>query len=345
MNRAATPAPRQRIDFYKANRSDLLAIVERDGVQFKEQGSNVRTRHGNCPKCGGVDRFTVSLRDGNWYWFCNQCYQRVDGRLWHSPIDYLMWRDGIGLLEAAMILNGDVAMPEMVVRQWAERRPTTPPPVLPSQQKIEAWMRALAKSKEANDLLRRKGISAGVAEFYHLGYNAHYGAGPAITIPIYADGEIRSVQHRLLSPKDNEPRYKNLPGVGAWPMGIDEVRGTDELIIVEGSFKKMVVEVMGTTLGIVAKEAFMPVMGVADLKAHKAAWYARFAHLKRVYLCLDPDVNPYSVSWVPGLIEAMPSGSVYAVTLPLKSDDLLLKPGGDKAFEAGKRAATALRMV
>lgn len=341
MNNAA---PRKRIDFEKANRADLLAIVERDGVEFQERG-NARTKHGNCPKCGGKDRFTVSYRDGLWYWFCNQCYQRVDGRLWHSPIDYLMWRDGIGVIEAANILNGDSVMTEMVVRQWAAARPTPPPPELPSEQKIEAWVKALIKSKTANEFLRGKGVTEGVAHYYRLGYNAHYWAGPAITIPIYADGQIRSVQHRLLQPKPGEARYKNLPGAGAWPMGIDEVKGCEDLIIVEGSIKKMIVEVMGTTLGIVAKEAFMPVMGVTDLKAHKQAWYARFAHLKRVYLCLDPDVNPYTVSWIPGLIEAMPSGSVYAVALPMKCDDLLLKPGGVKAFEAGRRAASALRMV
>lgn len=81
-------------------RVDLVDLISRD-VHLKKVAS---TRGGEwagaCPWCGGRDRFHVQRATG--LWRCRQC--SPDGR-WHSAIDYIMQRDGIGFVEACRVLG------------------------------------------------------------------------------------------------------------------------------------------------------------------------------------------------------------------------------------------------
>jgi phage/plasmid primase-like uncharacterized protein len=62
-------------------------------------------RHGNhdgpCPRCGGRDRFSISIRKNAF--LCRQCHPEDGG----GAISLVMFLDGVGFREAVRTLAGD----------------------------------------------------------------------------------------------------------------------------------------------------------------------------------------------------------------------------------------------
>lgn len=330
-----------RIDFQSLKRADIFNVLERDGIKLKGNGNE---RMGPCPKCGGNDRFHAKVHNGIGYWFCRSCYYDVTGHVWHDVIEYYQWRDGVGVVEAASELGG-MPMSPYFPPQKTYSKPAMPPP----ESDITRWKNALARSSNAQMFLAGKNISDTEIDCYDLGFQDDWWAGPAITIPIREPVKdesgkfkmaLRNVQRRLLVPREDQPKYMNPSGIGAWPLGLDTIAGETTIAINEGSFKKIKFDVIMPTLGIVAKQAFMPVYGVDNLAKFKTEWYERhFSHLENVYIILDPDVNPYELSWVNELANTI-KGKVRGVFLALKPDDCIARgqPGIDAIMRAIKMA-------
>ncbi len=328
-----------KYDFAAIRRMNLRTLVEQSGVKLRGTANEL---YGPCPRCSRgderSDRFHVKLcRDGNWRWFCRHCYYEIDGHIWHDTVDFITWRDGMGISEAVSYLGAPG------LKTWATEKPApvaVKPP--PSENEVKRWNACLKESDVALAFLIDKNVYPDLIDKYQLGYRADYYGGAAITLPVRdLSGKIQNVQHRLLEPQPGQPKYLNLPNLGAWPFNmqaIPEAKKTGRLMIVEGAIKAMVsqqaLKVVGEvmpTLGIVGKQTFMPMIGVEDVGAHKSAWYKQFDGIKEIWICLDPDADPTRMAWVHGLAASV-SGRVRCLIPPIKVDDMLMMDSGIKGF-------------
>jgi AAA domain len=83
--------------FAQARAVPLEQIIQQRNIKLKRQGVELI---GPCPKCGGEDRFGVSLREQ--LYNCRKC-----GAKGHGGIDFVAWLDGTEPIPAAEYLNGE----------------------------------------------------------------------------------------------------------------------------------------------------------------------------------------------------------------------------------------------
>ncbi len=181
---------------------DMLTLVD---VELKSAAAGVEWE-GPCPGCGGKDRLHVR-RDG---WFCRQCKPLDDQHGWHTPIDWVMWREHLSLGDAVKQLL-----------QQARKMPVKCREMQPAPAPDIAWRRNAAKlcaaaaerlwadeSKPGQDYLLGRGLEPHAWEQFGIGYAAHWHPDakkelPAIVLPWMRGGAVVAVRFRFLEPPTN----------------------------------------------------------------------------------------------------------------------------------------------
>src|SRR3954454_16738113 len=99
------PATSRRLDASDIDRARAVAVAdiaaERSFI-LKKCGQELC---GACPKCGGTDRFSISIRKGAF--LCRQCHPKGGG----DAIAFVQFLDGIGFRAAVETLTGGQSAP------------------------------------------------------------------------------------------------------------------------------------------------------------------------------------------------------------------------------------------
>lgn len=278
-----------------------------------------KTRRGeysaSCPNCGGVDRFLFWEKEGNY--FCRRCEVRGfisdnPNRLLFSEEQYEAWKRA----EAA--------------RKAKER-----------QQQAETIKR-LSESSKA-DLYHRQmvdrsywhgqGLSDATIDKFKLGYCPAcptYRDSPSWTIPIYYQGQLYNIRHRLIN-TDNGGKYRpEMAGLPAAMFNADVLADEDWMIVlVEGEVKACVLDQGG-----------LSVVGIPGANSFKERWVKLFNPASMVYVALDPGADEQAENIARILIVNGIEARV--VSLPAKPDDMIVKYGATisdmcQFFKMGKR--------
>lgn len=188
-----------------------------------------------------------------------------------------------------------------------------------------------AEYHERMTLAQRKAWeSAGVPtewqDYFTLGYTvgrtfAHDGSpfvSDAMTIPIFDWGRKPvNMQYRITNPPQGVGRYRQEPGLpsAAFISNPDRSEFTDEVIVVEGAKKAMVLCIYGDqnvmTVGIPGARSWA---GVVE----------KLQNVGRVYVILDPDAQKPAHD----LCRAI-GKNARQITFPEKPDDLILRQNDD----------------
>lgn len=272
---------------------DLLAIIQQD-IDLKR----VATTHGGeyagqCPFCGGRDRFRVQPERGSWW--CRQC---SPDEHWQDVLDYVMRRDGVGFYEARLRLsNGGLA---------SNFRITTPAPRPVPVQTME-W-RAMANeivaqcivtlwadtpaSRGALAWLKQRGLSEATLHAWQVGYNptsrklSGLWVDRGITLPYYLAGQLRAINVRrsdmFLKQNPAKAKYVMVQGSQRDFFGVDHLSHKPDLVIVEGEFDAMLVWQQANDLVDVLT------MGAAGKVARELS-LIYLVSAKRVFVATDND--------------------------------------------------------
>lgn len=217
-----------------------MDVSELAGFNSELRKSSAREFCGPCPKCGGHDRFYVSDR----YFGCRHCKRKTNG-----AINYTMWLEGCGFVEAVERLSNQV---------WEanRRRPEAKRVGSSTELGDESWQNrakavvrssceALTPSSEGHAYLVGRGISEQSYKTYLLGYsrsvaipgtNGKERSG-AISMPWIVGGKIRGIRYRFLEVQDGakQTAFSGSSFSGCYYGGHAMQRsGGDTLLIVEG---------------------------------------------------------------------------------------------------------------
>ena len=203
--------------------------------------------------------------------------------------------------------------PQINLEEWAE--------------KCSAQLKSFPKIKE---YLNQRLISDDVIDAYKIGYGL-FGGKKWIVIPVY------NLQKKVLyfklrkDPFDNfnKSKYIYFPdSVQAEIFGMEDILGTETMMITEGEFDRLV----AVSHGIPAITSTSGVMGF------KKEWYQPaedgvgiFSGLKKIYICFDLDKPGMTASekLAENISSAYPFIEVYLVTLPQKVNGHEMPEGGD----------------
>lgn len=175
---------------------------------------------------------------------------------------------------------------------------------------------------------RQAWLAAGIPDewqnYYQLGYAvnrtfAHDGVpfmSDAMTIPIHDFGrKLVNMQYRIINPPQGVGKYRQEPGLpsAAFLSDPDTGQFTDQVIVVEGAKKAMVLFIYGLqkimTVGLPGARSW-------------AGMVERLQSCGRVYVMLDPDAEKPATD----LCRAI-GKHARLVTVPEKPDDLVLRMG------------------
>ena len=250
--------------------------------------------------------------------------------------DWLMETRGMDFREAvetANEFNGlHPDLPPSVAFKKSDERPRKP--IDPSA--VAKFNAAIYESAGFNFLLRR-GIDDLDIERYKLGYIPNYNnICGVITIPVMNGDSVATIRLRAIDPDkvvvrqtENGPKEFQLPRYSYFQRGCgvqlfnSSVLGekVETVVIVEGEFK-----------AITCCKYGLRAVGIMGVSSMKAEWFPMFKNAKRVIVALDPDQNPYNISWVGRL--AAYHGNVRAIQLFDKIDDLILQHGVSPVVDA-----------
>lgn len=177
---------------------------------------------------------------------------------------------------------------------------------------VTYYANMLMESQSAIKWLSGRHISMNSARAYRLGYlEDYYGKGPATTIPVYDNGALKTIRLRMWD-NNATPRYRPIrSGLGAWMMNDRLIQAdTKYVVIVEGEIKS-----------IILNQFDIPAVGLMG-NSLKSEWMERFPKQKRIYVWLDPDINPHDKSWVNEL--AALHGDVHVIRSVAKPDDAMI---------------------
>lgn len=182
----------------------------------------------------------------------------------------------------------------------------------PSQEEVAYYMQCLNDSAEAQEWLQSRRIRRNIANVYQIGYIQDFlGRGPATTIPVYDMGELKTIRLRMWD-KNADPRYRPIrSGLGSWMMNDHCIAAEgSELVIVEGEIKAIILAQFGiSAVGLMGNTL-------------KREWMSRFPKHKRVYIWLDPDINPMEKAWVKEFSAL--HGDTHVIRSVAKPDDAMI---------------------
>jgi len=298
----------------------IAAAEARWGIPFKRK--TAKEASSSCPFCHqGTDRFLVFAN--NRYW-CRQCGEK-------------------GWLDDNESKNLDPTERRLRKLEWEQRRAEI--------ERRETMDRVTALEQMAQQ--------AGLVDRYHANLDAHWQAverwhdhygvtyetiasrklgycpqcptaafSDSLTIPVWYQGTLRNIRHRLLNPDKGGKYRPHMAGLGAMLFNQDDLHtDSTNLLILEGEVKSI----------IVTQETGLANISTMGKTAFPSAWACdkRFAKFQTVYVCYDPDATDKARE-VAGLF----GGKGRVVELPVKADDLFVVYGGTAAdFMAHLRAA------
>lgn len=268
---------------------------------------------GECPRCGGSDRFHVhAIRPfPSWLWMCRVC----------SP--EWRWLDE---------LNPSLKRPltDEQKREFAEERARLEQARAAELDKrvheftaAEIWAAAYRRMNADNrEWWRSRGVPDEWQNYLQLGYIAdktiyagdNFYHTPAYTIPYLRQQKAPPVtmQYRLVDPPDPKDKYRFESGLpAAWYMARLQPLA-DEVVICEGAIKSIVTAVYG---GLREDVSILAVPG-------KTSWAGIVEHVKpcgRVWVVLDPDGEQPAANLCRKIGPA-----ARLVTIPEKIDDAIL---------------------
>lgn len=173
---------------------------------------------GPCPACGGEDRLRVRGSG----WFCRQCRPIDPEHGWHSPIDWLMWREHLTLPEAvARLTDGRHYTAPVTTRDNPVK--TEPREPQPAAWQTEAARQATAaqerlwgpEGEPGQAYLMGRGLEPQTWQRFGLGYDSHWhprrrGQEPAIVMPWLRGSTVVALRYRFLAGGD--PKIVSLKG-------------------------------------------------------------------------------------------------------------------------------------
>lgn len=324
------PTPSFDIEAIKATVKlvDLLGHLD-SGQGWKRAASSGDEWHGPCPSCGGEDRFAVKLADD--VWFCRNC---TGDSKWHDVIDLEMLLRKSDFQEAATRLHlGHVqvltsAQLEARRREIAARDAEAAAHEAEHRAKAREHLRGLYAVREYRARLARHdeviasllagGMSVAAVDAFGFGYGDWFGH-EALTIPWQRDGNLMSVQYRLLDVEGSD-KYRWHKGTSYHVWNADSIdQPHDSIVLIsEGAKKGAAVWSHGVTSAIAVPNNSMA-LGALQRERDKIAAF------DRAYLILDPDSTRMAMQAACEL--EMPSLRV--VILPDKVDDWLVSTDGD----------------
>lgn len=217
------------------------------------------------------------------------------------------------------------ALPATVIPAIPEPRKARMPI---SDKLVERLHCAMLRNPEAMKWCEGRGLDELDVLRFRLGYIEMRDIGPATVLPVFADDQVVTIRYRAWNPRSQAEKYRPLfVGYNAHLINGDELNVMGpEVIVVEGEFKAYNLIKRG-----------YPTVGLMGAATCKTEWLDRFKNKRRVYVALDPDQIPANLSWVKRL--AAIHDDVRIVTLPMKPDDLIMREGGQAAFDACVRQA------
>ncbi len=181
----------------------------------------------------------------------------------------------------------------------------------------------------ANGYWSSCGLETETVRNYRLGFCNHcptYQKSSSYVIPIYQNGKLVAIKHRLVSPPKPGDKYRNhQKGMKAQLFNVDHLHSIDEIsfgilnpgeaLLVEGEIKAIYLDQCGFT-----------VVGVPGASIWKDEWCQFFEHLSKVFVVFDPGASEQAAKTALKLSEVI--SKVYLVSLPAKPDDFFVVHNG-----------------
>jgi hypothetical protein len=256
-----------------------------------------------CPACGGKDRFLFWPDKGNY--LCRRCelkgFVTDSSTLTFSPDQYDAWK-----------------------RAEAERQQKERQQQLSTLDRIATSTRADVYHAQMADrsYWYEQGLTDETIDRFKLGYSPAcptYPDSPSWTIPIFYQGRLYNIRHRLARPNGSGKYRPEMAGLPAAIFNADVLTAGDWMVVlVEGEVKSMVL----TQAGFCA-------VGIPGANSFKDKWLKLFKADSVVYVALDPGAD--SEAW--GIATTLKAGGIEArvCTLPCKPDDFLTLYSGTPA--------------
>lgn len=253
---------------------------------------------GQCPNCGGRDRFHVKpgANNGRGGFMCRNCWDaeemvtKRDGstrmRGWGDEIDYLRHMRGMKSYQEAKAhleeLDGDIDTAIRRVKQLQHN--------VSGDWKSEAWQVKAEKYVKDSEgelagsdgltYLYSRGLKDKTIRGAHLGYTLE-GDVPYLVIPHYTEGRYWKINRRDLR-AGADPKYKAKAGSTNESMYAGDVlrRGKRPVFLVEGEIDALsIIQEAGDLVSAVAT-------GSTE-GARTLTWICRLARAERVFLAFD----------------------------------------------------------
>lgn len=250
---------------------------QRWGIPFKRK--TAKEASSSCPFChAGKDRFLVFADNGYW---CRQCDARgwLDDNESLSPTEKrlrrLEWEQTRAEIERREMSSRIVALEEMA--KQADLVDLYHANLNTNESALDHWHEHYGASY--NTIAERK-----------LGYCLQCPTATfsdSLTIPVWYQGTLRNIRHRLLKP--NGGKYRpHLPNLGAMLFNQDDLHAdSNKLLILEGEVKSIILsqETERANVAVMGKSGF-PESWARD---------KRFDRFPLVYVCFDPDAHEQAV--------------------------------------------------
>jgi hypothetical protein len=217
-------------------------------------------------------------------------------------------------------------------------KPVQKEKIFPSIQKATEYHNNLLKDAEAQAKWHDRGIGEWHWNKWMLGYKYnHWGRGPALSIPFFEDGELKTIRHRIINPVDSRRYLPELEGSGSWVFNIDILKEKPkELWIIEGEIKYLV-----------ASSYDISGIAISGIQILPDRYLEQLGQCEKIYVCPDPVINPkkiitpYDIGWM----KRLASFTEVRLVLTLdKIDDFLMQSvDAYKALMAAKRFSSLVR--
>jgi hypothetical protein len=291
---------------------DFLLELGLDPSAYNESGGNAW--RGPCVACGGERRMVIFVNNAlpSWYLKCDNC--GLGG--W---IDQLFPNVGVDWSK----YSGEKLMPSDVDQEEYDKYAAQKLLEMTQTQPWEAW----ADSMEAEDVQwwENAGIPADWQKYWRLGvktgalfYKGVTYSKKFYTIPKFAEQRvIKNVDYRIVDPPLGAGKYRSEPHLPpACFLSNPDEPFTDEVFVVEGSKKAMVLSLLigKTVIGVPAKKSWA---GIED----------KLREVNTVYVILDPDAGMAGIQ-----LTRLIGTNARNLLLPTKIDDGIIKGWVDLAL-------------
>lgn len=255
-----------------------------------------------CPSCGGKDRFLFWPDKGNYY--CRRC--ELKGFVSDNPGDSLFTTEQYDAWK----------------RAERERQKK-------EHQQQQETIERLSKTNRADfyhaQMTDRsywygQGLNDETIDKFKLGYCPAcptYQDSPSWTIPIFYQGKLYNIRHRLANPGANGKYRPETAGLPPAIFNADVLASGDWMtVLVEGEVKAMVLQQYGfNTIGIPGANSF------------KDKWVKLFNPVSIVFVALDPGAEQQAREI--GQTLARNEIETRVCRLPAKPDDMIVKYGAN----------------